>query len=210
MWTCWECNERTLSSPGASGPFLWFLFICISQIKTATAPCIAQCCFWSMLWLCCLPPLRAVCQRDPLASLSLFLSLCLRVCASQLSVCEEMLRELQGIVLCQDSLQLRRRRGASVLRPQPLPLDERRARAVAASLSNGKLCMGTGLPEPLSHRLAQEAALVARGCSHIRICPECRRFQGIRVRPAGPPGASPSHSEESIEWEKGTNNSEPE
>ncbi|RXN23890.1 glutamate receptor kainate 4 isoform X1 [Labeo rohita] len=127
---------------------------------------------------------------------------------TELSVCEEMLRELQGIVLCQDSLQLRRRRGASVLRPQPLPLDERRARAAAASLSNGKLCTGTGLPEPLSHRLAQEAALVARGCSHIRICPECRRFQGVRVRPAGPPGASPSHSEESIEWEKGTNNSE--
>ncbi|KAL0174419.1 hypothetical protein M9458_030387, partial [Cirrhinus mrigala] len=50
-----------------------------------------------------------------------------------------------------------------VLRPQPLPLDERRARAAAASLSNGKLCTGTGLPEPLSHRLAQEAALVARG-----------------------------------------------
>ncbi|XP_059369690.1 glutamate receptor ionotropic, kainate 4 [Carassius carassius] len=128
--------------------------------------------------------------------------------ATELSVCEEMLRELQGIVLCQDSLQLRRRRGASVLRPQPLPLDERRARAAAASLSNGKLCTGTGLSEPLSHRLAQEAALVARGCSHIRICPECRRFQGIRVRPAGPPGASPSHSEESIEWENGTNNSE--
>ncbi|XP_051717071.1 glutamate receptor ionotropic, kainate 4 isoform X1 [Ctenopharyngodon idella] len=127
---------------------------------------------------------------------------------TELSVCEEMLRELQGIVLCQDSLQLRRRRGASVLRPQPLPLDERRARAAAASLSNGKLCTGTGLPEPLSHRLAQEAALVARGCSHIRICPECRRFQGIRVCPAGPPGASPTHSEESIEWEKGTNNSE--
>uniref|UniRef100_A0A8C1G9L9 Glutamate receptor n=1 Tax=Cyprinus carpio TaxID=7962 RepID=A0A8C1G9L9_CYPCA len=127
---------------------------------------------------------------------------------TELSMCEEMLRELQGIVLCQDSLQLRRRRGASVLRPQPLPLDERRARAAAASLSNGKLCTGTGLPEPLTHRLAQEAALVARGCSHIRICPECRRFQGIRVRPAGPPGASPSHSEESIEWENGTNNSE--
>ncbi|XP_016344311.1 glutamate receptor ionotropic, kainate 4 [Sinocyclocheilus anshuiensis] len=124
--------------------------------------------------------------------------------ATELSMCEEMLRELQGIVLCQDSLQLRRRRGASVLRPQPLPLDERRA----TNLSNGKLCTGTGLPEPLSHRLAQEATLVARGCSHIRICPECRRFQGIRVRPAGPPGASPTHSEESIEWEKGTNNSE--
>ncbi|XP_016149432.1 glutamate receptor ionotropic, kainate 4 [Sinocyclocheilus grahami] len=128
--------------------------------------------------------------------------------ATELSMCEEMLRELQGIVLCQDSLQLRRRRGASVLRPQPLPLDERRARAAATNLSNGKLCTGTGLPEPLSHRLAQEATLVARGCSHIRICPECRRFQGIRVRPAGPPGASPTHSEESIEWENRTNNSE--
>uniref|UniRef100_A0AAQ6IK93 Glutamate receptor n=2 Tax=Anabas testudineus TaxID=64144 RepID=A0AAQ6IK93_ANATE len=86
------------------------------------------------------------------------------------SVCEEMLRELQGIVLCRDSLQVRRRRAASMLRPRPMPLEERRARAAAVSLSNGKLCGGTGLPEPLSHRLAQEAALVARGCSHIRIC----------------------------------------
>ncbi|XP_067364773.1 glutamate receptor ionotropic, kainate 4 isoform X3 [Channa argus] len=128
------------------------------------------------------------------------------------SVCEEMLRELQGIVLCRDSLQVRRRRTASMLRPRPLPLEERQARAAAVSLSNGKLCGGTGLPEPLSHRLAQEAALVARGCSHIRICPECRRFQGLRMRPAGATGAlpSPTHSEESIEWDKTTNSSEPE
>ncbi|XP_071756732.1 glutamate receptor ionotropic, kainate 4 isoform X2 [Centroberyx gerrardi] len=128
------------------------------------------------------------------------------------SMCEEMLRELQGIVLCRDSLQVRRRRGTSMLRPRPLPLEERRARAAAVSLSNGKLCGGTGLPEPLSHRLAQEAALVARGCSHIRICPECRRFQGLRMRPQGATGAlpSPTHSEESIEWEKTTNSSEPE
>uniref|UniRef100_A0A4W5QJU7 Glutamate ionotropic receptor kainate type subunit 4 n=1 Tax=Hucho hucho TaxID=62062 RepID=A0A4W5QJU7_9TELE len=121
----------------------------------------------------------------------------------ELSVCEEMLRELQGIVLCRDSLQLRRRRGTTMLRSRPLPLEERRARAAAVSLSNGKLCgAAAGLPlsEPFSHRLAQEAALVARGCSHIRICPECRRFQGLRgVRPGGGPshGASPTHSEES-------------
>ncbi|XP_078023230.1 glutamate receptor ionotropic, kainate 4 isoform X4 [Epinephelus lanceolatus] len=128
------------------------------------------------------------------------------------SVCEEMLRELHGIVLCRDSLQVRRRRAALMLRPRPLPLEERRARAAAVSLSNGKLCGGTGLPEPLSHRLAQEAALVARGCSHIRICPECRRFQGLRMRPAGATGTlpSPTHSEESIEWDKTTNSSEPE
>uniref|UniRef100_A0A6Q2XAL1 Glutamate receptor n=1 Tax=Esox lucius TaxID=8010 RepID=A0A6Q2XAL1_ESOLU len=142
-----------------------------------------------------------------------FISRALSPCVLQLSVCEEMLRELQGIVLCRDSLQLRRRRGASMLRPRPLPLEERRARP---SLSNGKLCgAATGLPlsEPLSHRLAQDAALVARGCSHIRICPECRRFQGLRaVRPGGGPShaASPARSEESIDWEKTTNSSEPE
>lgn len=133
------------------------------------------------------------------------------VCPQQ-SACEEMLRELQGIVLCQDGLHARRRRAASAMRPRPLPLEERRTRAATVSLSNGKLCGGTGLPEPLSHRLAQEAALVARGCSHIRICPECRRFQGLRMRPAAATGAlsSPTHSDESIEWDKTTNSSEPE
>lgn len=131
------------------------------------------------------------------------------LCDSQLSVCEEMLRELQGIVLCQDSLQLRRRRrsaGATVLRPRPLPMEERRPRP--AGLSNGRLC--SGLSEPLSHRLAQEAALVARGCSHVRICPECRRFQGLRLHPPGTPRASPAHSHDSFDWDKNTNSSEPE
>uniref|UniRef100_A0AAY5EQV7 Glutamate receptor n=1 Tax=Electrophorus electricus TaxID=8005 RepID=A0AAY5EQV7_ELEEL len=133
---------------------------------------------------------------------------------TELSVCEEMLRELHGIVLCQDGLQLRRHRGAAPLRPRPLGPDERQAHA-AASLSNGKLCMGTGmgagvgLPEPLSHRL-QEAALVVRSCSHVHICPECRRFQGHRGRPGAPPGTSPALSEESAEWDKTTNSSEPE
>lgn len=123
-----------------------------------------------------------------------------------------MLRELQGIVLCHDGLHARRRRAASAMRPRPLPLEERRARAATVSLSNGKLCGGTGLPEHLSHRLAQEAALVARECSHIRICPECRRFQGLRMRPAAATGVlpSPTRSEESIEWDKTTNSSEPE
>ncbi|KAJ3590359.1 hypothetical protein NHX12_008311, partial [Muraenolepis orangiensis] len=125
-----------------------------------------------------------------------------------------MLREVQGIVLCRDSLQVRRRRGASILRPPPLPLEERRAQAATAGLSNGNLCGGTGpLAEPpLSHRLAQEAALVARGCSHIRICPECRRFQGLRLRPSGALVSLPfpTHSDDSIEWDETTNSSEPE
>ncbi|KAG9351467.1 hypothetical protein JZ751_022717, partial [Albula glossodonta] len=107
------------------------------------------------------------------------------------SVCEEMLQELRGIMLCRDSLQLRRRRGVGLLRARPLLLEDRRARAAAVSLSNGMVCGAAALPEPLSHRLAQEASLVARGCTHIRICPECRRFQGLRARPAGASGASP-------------------
>ncbi len=87
MWTCWECNERTLSSPGASGPFLWFLFICISQIKTATAPCIAQCCFWSMLWLYCLPtPASSVSARPPGLSFSLSLPLSPCLCLTAVRV----------------------------------------------------------------------------------------------------------------------------
>lgn len=121
-----------------------------------------------------------------------------------------MLQELRGIMLCRDSLQLRRRRGVGLLRARPLLLEDRRARAAAVGLSNGMVCGASAVPEPLSQRLAQEAALVARGCTHIRICPECRRFQGLRPRPPGAGGASPVHSEGSIEWEKATNSSEPE
>ncbi|KAJ3590013.1 hypothetical protein NHX12_007970, partial [Muraenolepis orangiensis] len=115
------------------------------------------------------------------------------------SICEEMLRELQGIVLCGDSLQVRRRRGASILRPRP---QEERAATSIAGLGNGKLCGGKGpLQEPrLSHSLAQEAALVARGCSHIRICPECRHLQGLKMRPL----PSLTHSDNSLEWDKTT------
>uniref|UniRef100_A0A803Y928 Glutamate receptor n=1 Tax=Meleagris gallopavo TaxID=9103 RepID=A0A803Y928_MELGA len=92
-----------------------------------------------------------------------------------------------------------------MIRTRPAIPEERRARSTT-TLSNGKLCSG-GEPDPLAQRLAQEAALVARGCTHIRVCPECRRFQGLRARPA--PG-SPAQSEESLEWEKTTNSSEPE
>ncbi|XP_037697677.1 glutamate receptor ionotropic, kainate 4 isoform X1 [Choloepus didactylus] len=121
--------------------------------------------------------------------------------ATEVSVCQEMVTELRSIILCQDSIHPRRRR-AGVPQPRPPVPEERRPRATA-TLSNGKLC-GAGEPDPLAQRLAQEAALVARGCTHIRVCPECRRFQGLRARP------SPARSEESLEWEKATNSSEPE
>nr|XP_055129467.1 glutamate receptor ionotropic, kainate 4 isoform X2 [Symphalangus syndactylus] len=121
--------------------------------------------------------------------------------ATEVSVCQEMVTELRSIILCQDSIHPRRRR-AAVPPPRPSIPEERRPRGTA-TLSNGKLC-GAGEPDQLAQRLAQEAALVARGCTHIRVCPECRRFQGLRARP------SPARSEESLEWEKTTNSSEPE
>ncbi|NXT16163.1 GRIK4 protein, partial [Prunella fulvescens] len=123
---------------------------------------------------------------------------------SEVSVCQEMVTELRNIILCKDSFQPRRRRGAAV-RTRPALPEERRARSTT-TLSNGKLCSG-GEPDPLAQRLAQEAALVARGCTHIRVCPECRRFQGLRARPAA---GSPARSEESLEWDKATNSSGPE
>ncbi|XP_070129902.1 glutamate receptor ionotropic, kainate 4 isoform X2 [Equus caballus] len=121
--------------------------------------------------------------------------------ATEVSVCQEMVTELRSIILCQDSGHPRRRR-AGVPPPRPPIPEERRPRGTA-TLSNGKLC-GAGEPDQLAQRLAHEAALVARGCTHIRVCPECRRFQGLRARP------SPARSEESLEWEKTTNSSEPE
>ncbi|KAF4803944.1 glutamate ionotropic receptor kainate type subunit 4 [Turdus rufiventris] len=123
---------------------------------------------------------------------------------SEVSVCQEMVTELRNIILCKDSFHPRRRRGA-VVRTRPALPEERRGRSTT-TLSNGKLCSG-GEPDPLAQRLAQEAALVARGCTHIRVCPECRRFQGLRARPAA---GSPARSEESLEWDKATNSSGPE
>ncbi|NWY75785.1 GRIK4 protein, partial [Erithacus rubecula] len=123
---------------------------------------------------------------------------------SEVSVCQEMVTELRNIILCRDSFQPRRRR-AGAARTRPAAPEQRRARSTAA-LSNGKLCSG-GEPDPLAQRLAQEAALVARGCTHIRVCPECRRFQGLRARPAA---GSPARSEESLDWDKATNSSGPE
>ncbi|XP_048199970.1 glutamate receptor ionotropic, kainate 4 [Perognathus longimembris pacificus] len=123
--------------------------------------------------------------------------------ATEVSVCQEMVAELRSIVLCQDSAHPRRRRAGAPQPGPPAPEEPRRARGTAV-LSNGKLCGGAGEPDQLAQRLAQEAALVARGCTHIRVCPECRRFQGLRARP------SPARSEESLEWDKTTNSSEPE
>lgn len=123
----------------------------------------------------------------------------------QVSVCQEMVTELRSIILCQDGVHPRRRRAGVPRSRPPGPVPEERRPRGTATLSNGKLCgAGAGEPDQLAQRLAQEAALVARGCTHIRVCPECRRFQGLRARP------SPARSAESLDWDKTTNSSEPE
>ncbi|XP_051896125.1 glutamate receptor ionotropic, kainate 4 [Pristis pectinata] len=118
---------------------------------------------------------------------------------TEISVCQEMLKELRSIVSCQETIRSRRKR--RLIRTRYNQTETSRDMN-AMSLSNGKLCSGT-LPDPVSQRMAHEAALTVRGCTHIRVCPECRRFQGLRPRPM----ESPIQSEESLEWEKGTSNS---
>ncbi|XP_043936952.1 glutamate receptor ionotropic, kainate 4 [Protopterus annectens] len=122
---------------------------------------------------------------------------------TQVSVCDQMVTELRNIILCRETFHSRRQRRGSIRTRTVLP-EEHPSRNT--TLSNGKLC-GAGAGDQLAQRLAQEAALVARGCTHIRVCPECRRFQGLRARQVT---GSPVQSEESIEWEKTTNSSEPE
>ncbi|XP_069796201.1 glutamate receptor ionotropic, kainate 5 isoform X2 [Narcine bancroftii] len=77
--------------------------------------------------------------------------------SEEVSVCQEMLSELRHAVSCRKTLRSRRRR-------------RRQGRVgVSASrqlrLSNGRLYLGPG---PL------------QGCSHVRVCQECRRIQGAR------------------------------
>ncbi|XP_038609528.1 LOW QUALITY PROTEIN: glutamate receptor ionotropic, kainate 4 [Tachyglossus aculeatus] len=131
--------------------------------------------------------------------------------AAEVSVCQEMVTELRSIILCQDSVPPRRRRGGASRTHAPIP-EELRLRGGPPVLSNGQLCSGGGSqPDPLAQRLAQEAALVARGCTHIRVCPECRRFQGLRVplTPVTVPAPAPAHSDDSLQWDKATSSSGP-
>ncbi|XP_028932088.1 glutamate receptor ionotropic, kainate 4 isoform X2 [Ornithorhynchus anatinus] len=133
--------------------------------------------------------------------------------AAEVSVCQEMVTELRSIILCQDNVHPRRRRGGTSRPRTPLP-EEPRPRGGPPVLSNGQLCGGSQ-PDPLAQRLAQEAALVARGCTHIRVCPECRRFQGLRAPstpvtvPAPALAPAPAPSNDSLQWDKATSSSGP-
>uniref|UniRef100_A0A672MI55 Glutamate receptor n=1 Tax=Sinocyclocheilus grahami TaxID=75366 RepID=A0A672MI55_SINGR len=120
----------------------------------------------------------------------------------EVSVCQEMMTEFRNVISCKKNTRLRRRRPLSsqgILRPPArLPLGAPRQMRLVREmrLSNGKLYrpgpgggaaeMGPGpqrlLEDPLSASVPSSApALVPtaapRGCTHVRVCQECRRIQ---------------------------------
>uniref|UniRef100_A0A9J8B5Q0 Glutamate receptor n=1 Tax=Cyprinus carpio carpio TaxID=630221 RepID=A0A9J8B5Q0_CYPCA len=121
----------------------------------------------------------------------------------EVSVCQEMMTEFRNVISCKKNSRLRRRRPLSsqgiVRHPARLPLGAPRQMRLVREmrLSNGKLYSGTGpltemgpgpqrlLEDPLSASVPSSApALVStavpRGCTHVRVCQECRRIQSLR------------------------------
>ncbi|XP_021473335.2 glutamate receptor ionotropic, kainate 4 isoform X1 [Oncorhynchus mykiss] len=123
---------------------------------------------------------------------------------SELSMCTEMLRALHGILLCEDSMALHGLRGPGILLQTntSLPEEHGRTKTATCTLSNGMVCgmdnSGSGPMESQSHRLAQEAILGPQGCTHVRICPECRGYKGLRVQTLLPRKHSPNLREENV------------
>uniref|UniRef100_H3CII8 Glutamate receptor n=1 Tax=Tetraodon nigroviridis TaxID=99883 RepID=H3CII8_TETNG len=125
----------------------------------------------------------------------------------EVSVCQEMLSEFRNAVSCRKSSRSRRRRplgsaGGGVLRhPSRLALAGPRPIRLVRDMrfSNGKLYGGAG---PLSGALrgvggadlgpGPQKLLEEPGCSHVRICQECRRIQNLR--PARSTGVSPAET----------------
>uniref|UniRef100_A0A8C1V3H2 Glutamate receptor n=1 Tax=Cyprinus carpio TaxID=7962 RepID=A0A8C1V3H2_CYPCA len=97
----------------------------------------------------------------------------------EVSVCQEMLTEFRNAISCKKSSRLRRRRPLSRA-PRPLRLVRE------MRLSNGKLYSGTG---PLTGMTVP----LPRGCTHVRICQECRRIQSLRTTSCTriPPSSAP-------------------
>ncbi|XP_019397243.1 PREDICTED: glutamate receptor ionotropic, kainate 5 [Crocodylus porosus] len=99
----------------------------------------------------------------------------------EVSLCQEMLRELRGAVSCRKPPRARARRRP---RRTPVPPASTPTRGGPrpprdARLSNGKLYPGSGTQ-------ASEPG-PAPPCAHVRICHECRRIQALRGCWAGAP-----------------------
>ncbi|KAM6970057.1 glutamate receptor ionotropic, kainate 4-like [Aplochiton taeniatus] len=124
--------------------------------------------------------------------------------ASEESLCVEMLRALHGILLCEKTMELQHSHStpASLLQEHtPLPEEHSAAGTSTLNLGNGLVC---GLAthsdslELLSHRLMQDTILAPPGCTHVRICPECRGFKGLHIRPPAPRERSSNIREEGV------------
>uniref|UniRef100_H3CIB5 Glutamate receptor n=1 Tax=Tetraodon nigroviridis TaxID=99883 RepID=H3CIB5_TETNG len=102
------------------------------------------------------------------------------------SVCQEMITEFRNAVSCKKSSRIRRRRplgGSAALRhPARIALGAPRPLRLVREmrLSNGKLYSGSGplTPPPPA---PTPVMLPARGCTHVRICQECRRIQNLKT-----------------------------
>uniref|UniRef100_A0AAR2JSN3 Glutamate receptor n=1 Tax=Pygocentrus nattereri TaxID=42514 RepID=A0AAR2JSN3_PYGNA len=120
----------------------------------------------------------------------------------EVSVCQEMLTEFRNAVSCKKSSRLRRRRPLSsslaLRHPARVALGAPRPLRLVREmrLSNGKLYTGAGPSDTPTVPLGPPAVTVPlpRGCTHVRICQECRRIQSLRTTSCPrPPGTkSPS------------------
>uniref|UniRef100_A0A8C1INJ3 Glutamate receptor n=1 Tax=Cyprinus carpio TaxID=7962 RepID=A0A8C1INJ3_CYPCA len=104
----------------------------------------------------------------------------------EVSVCQEMMTEFRNVISCKKNSRLRRRRPLSsqgiVRHPARLPLGAPRQMRLVREmrLSNGKLYSGTGPASVPSSAPALVSTAVPRGCTHVRVCQECRRIQSLR------------------------------
>uniref|UniRef100_A0A669FC81 Glutamate receptor n=1 Tax=Oreochromis niloticus TaxID=8128 RepID=A0A669FC81_ORENI len=99
----------------------------------------------------------------------------------EVSVCQEMITEFRNAVSCKKSSRMRRRRplssSAALRHPTRIALGAPRPLRLVREmrLSNGKLYSGAG---PLTGGAGGGAG--GTGCTHVRICQECRRIQSLR------------------------------
>uniref|UniRef100_A0A8C9TPC7 Glutamate receptor n=1 Tax=Scleropages formosus TaxID=113540 RepID=A0A8C9TPC7_SCLFO len=107
----------------------------------------------------------------------------------EVSVCQEMLTEFRNAISCKKSSRSRRRR----------PLTGSGGLVREMRLSNGKLYSGSGPltgGDPLGANTTPPPppapTVPPRGCTHIRICQECRRIQSLRSTSSRiPPSSAP-------------------
>ncbi|KAL0994606.1 hypothetical protein UPYG_G00124760 [Umbra pygmaea] len=116
------------------------------------------------------------------------------------SMFADMLRALHWIVLCEDSMALQGLKAPGTVLETHAPLPGGYVPGTeTGSLSNGVVCgmenSGRCPKEPLSNRLLQEAVLAPQGCTHVRICPECRGYKAVRMQP-------PPARENFAEWKE--------